>query len=735
MRFTTGLIHSGLQRLRRLINGQHKPVGATTPDPDDPSTPAQNDNTQYMQACEYQRDGQLDKAESLFQNLLQKYPNDFDLLHRLGMVQGQRGNFQSAVALIEQALAEKPDHAAAYCTLGNCLRGLGQHQAALARYDRALALHPDDAATWNNRGATLRDLKALTPALDSFDRALAINPKHVVALDNRGAVLGDLKRPLDALACHDQALSVNAGYVPAHCNRGALLRLLGRYEEALASFTLGLAIDPDHQSSLLNRGSLLIHLSRTEEAITDLTRLVALAPEYDFALGHLLHARMRCCDWKDLDSLVAAISDGVRDGKKAVEPYSYVGVASSPELFYRCTRIHAMERFPETASPLAHARERTHEKIRLGYVCGEFRQHATSILIVELMEKHDPSQFELYAFDNGWDDNSTIRRRLAGAFREIVDISQQVDRDAARAVHAREIDVLIDLNGHVGRARPGVFSLRPAPLQVNWLGFPGSSAVDFMDYIIADAHTIPVQDEACYAERIVRLPDTYQVNDARRPISASLPSRSAVQLPEHAFVFCCFNNCYKITPEVFDVWMRLLRRVDHSVLWLLEDNAAASRNLRSEAKARGVDASRLVFAPRMMLADHLSRQRLADLFLDTLPCNAHTTASDALWAGLPLLTCTGATFAGRVAGSLLHAIGLPELVTQDLAQYEALALQLATQPPLLSDLRVRLRRNRSTHALFNTDRFRQHIESAYVLMHERRLRGEAPASFTVEPLP
>lgn len=735
MRLTPGLLHSGLQRLQRLINRGDKAAAAGAPGTARIAAPAHDDNALYAQACDHQRNGQLDQAESLLRNLLQKYPKDFDVLHRLGMVQGQRENYQSAADLIEQALAVEPDNAAANCSLGNCLRGLGMHQAALTRYDRALALRPDDADAWNNRGATLRDLKALTQALDSFDRALAINPNHVVALDNRGTVLGDLKRPFDALACHDRALSINAGYVLGHCNRGTLLRLLGRYDEALASFTRGLALDPNHLPSLLNRGMLLIHLARTEDAAADLSRLISLAPDYDFALGHLLHARMRCCDWNDLATLLTAIAKGVQDGKKVAEPYSYVGVATSPGLFYRCTEIHARERFPAVAGAHAHVPRRTHHKIRLGYVSGEFRQHATSILIAELMEKHDASRFEWYAFDNGWDDNSSMRRRLTGAFKEMVDISQQVDGDAARAVYEREIDILIDLNGHVGRARPGVFGLRPAPVQVNWLGFPGSTAADFMDYIIADAHTIPSADEAWYAERIVRLPDTYQVNDARRTVSESLPSRSAVQLPERAFVFCCFNNCYKITPEVFDVWMRLLRAVDHSVLWLLEDSAAASRNLRSEATARGVDASRLVFAPHMPLADHLSRQRLADLFLDTLPCNAHTTASDALWAGLPLLTCTGTTFAGRVAGSLLHAIGLPELVAQDLVQYEALALQLATQPSVLSGLRARLQRNKYTHPLFNTERFRQHIENAYVLMHERRLRGEAPVSFSVAPIP
>ena len=355
--------------------------------------------------------------------------------------------------------------------------------------------------------------------------------------------------------------------------------------------------------------------------------------------------------------------------------------------------------------------------------------------MAELFERHDKNRFELFAFDNGWDDASEMRDRIEKAFTEIVDITRLSDLGAAALIKQKQIDILVDLNGYFGLAREGIFSHRPCPVQVNYLGFPGTLGVDYMDYILADRHVIPPEHAAFYAEKVVYLPDTYQVNDSRRAIAERTPTRAEVRLPETGFVFCCFNNNYKITPDVFDVWMRLLRNVRDSVLWLLEDNPLASSNLRREAEERGVAPERLVFAPRLKPDEHLARHALADLFLDTLPCNAHTTASDALWAGLPLLTCMGGTFPGRVAGSLLNAVGLPELITHDLESYEARALELASTPPMLIDLRTRLARNRLTHPLFDTDRFRRHIESAYVTMWERYRRSDPPESFAVRPQP
>ena len=390
---------------------------------------------------------------------------------------------------------------------------------------------------------------------------------------------------------------------------------------------------------------------------------------------------------------------------------------------------------PPAPEPFWNGEDYGNAKIRIGYVSGEFRQQATSILIGELFELHDRNRFELVAIDNGGDDASPLRGRIERAFGEIVNISRLSDREAAAAIRHRKIDILVNLNGYFGRERQRVFSFRPCPVQVNYLGYPGTLGVSYIDYILADDRVIPPGHDAFYAEKVVRLPDTYQVNDRKRAIAERTPARAELGLPEAGFVFCCFNNNFKITPRVFDIWMRLLNDVPDSVLWLLEGNAAAARNLRQEALRRGIAPERLVFAPRMNLPDHLARHRQADLFLDTLPCNAHTTASDALWAGLPLLTCLGGTFAGRVAASVLHAAGLPELVADSLDDYQARALALALAPGKLAGLRARLAANRSTCPLFDTERFRHHIEAAYITMWERCRRGEPPASFTVHAIP
>ena len=630
--------------------------------------------------------------------------------------------------------ASSPNDAAAHANLGLALRQLGRVDEALASHDRALALKPDYAQAHNNRGNALRDLGRHAEALASYDRALALLPDYANALKNRGDTLLDLNRPAEALASYDRALALKPDDAGMGNDRGIALGELGRHAEAVAAFDGVLARNPDYAEARANRANALLDLKRYEEAAGCFATLVERAPDYPFARGQLLHSRMLCCDWTGFDELAAAVRDDVRAGRQSAEPFGWQGVSDSPADLRRCAEIFAAAHFPAAAAPLWRGERYAHERIRVGYLSGEFRQQATSILMAGVFEAHDRDRFELVAFDNGWDDGSAIRARLAGAFDEIVDIGRQSDLDAATLIRRREIDILVNLNGYFGRGRQGVFARRPCPVQVNYLGFPGTLGADYIDYLIADAHVIPPGEEAFYAERVVRLPDCYQANDRRRPIAEVTPTRAEAGLPETGFVFCCFNNNYKIVPAVFALWMRLLARVEGSVLWLFEDNPAAARNLRREAARHGIAPERLVFAPRLPPDAHLARHRLADLFVDTLPYNAHTTASDALWAGLPVLTCMGTAFPGRVAGSLLRAAGLPELVTVSLAEYEALALRLATTPSLLADYRARLAAQRASCPLFDTDRFRRHIEAAYVEMVARQRRGEAPAAFTVAPI-
>jgi predicted O-linked N-acetylglucosamine transferase (SPINDLY family) len=707
----------------------------------------------------------FDKAINDYQIVISMAPHLPEAWGNKGNVLRELKQFEEALASYDHALNLRPEYAEAWSNRGNALVELGRPEEALQSYDHALALTPEYPEALVNRGSALLDLKQPEEALLSFNRALALKPDYPEALVNRGSALLDLKQPWEALLSCNRALALRPDYPEAfnyrgrvlldlkqpeeallsfnralvlkpdyaealNC-RGIALMELKRHEEAIASHDRAFALDPDFHDALYNRGVVLRRLNRHEDAALTYAKLLELAPDYSFARGHLLHAKMLCCDWEGLIVLAESIEKDLHAGKKSAEPFGFQAISGSTRDLRRCAEIYATEKCPQAPAPVWIGERYQNARIRIGYVSGEFRNQATSILIAGLFELHDKNCFELFAFDNGWDDSSEIRGRINRAFDEIVDVSRLADVEAAAAIKRRQIDILVNLNGYFGEARSDIFSLRPSPVQVNYLGFPGTLGVDYMDYILADRHVIPPEHEACYTEKVVYLPDTYQVNDSRRGIAERTPTRSEVKLPDSDFVFCCFNNKYKITPEIFDRWMRLLNEVQGSVLWLLEDDAAASRNLRREAETRGVASERLVFAPRLMLEDHLARHRLADLFLDTLPYNAHTTASDALWAGLPVLTCLGTTFPGRVVASLLNAIGLNELITHSLEEYEALAVELAMNPKRLAEIRSKLAQNRGTYPLFDTDRFRRHIEAAYTTMWERYQRGDEPRSFAV----
>jgi predicted O-linked N-acetylglucosamine transferase (SPINDLY family) len=475
-------------------------------------------------------------------------------------------------------------------------------------------------------------------------------------------------------------------------------------------------------------------LTRYDEAIEEFTRVLALDPERRYARVMLLLSQLHSCDWRELEETSAVLRADVENGKPGVEPFAFLLLSDSAQAQRQCAEAWVAANFP-SPSPLWRGERYRHNRIRVAYLSADFHEHATAYLMAELFEQHDRERFAVYAISSGPDDGSAMRSRLQRAFEHFIDVRHVGDEQVARRPRELEIDIAIDLKGYTHEGHPEVFAYRPAPVQVNYLGYPGTLGSPHHDYIVADDVVLPPADRRYFTEQVVYVPDCYQVNDRRRAIADRTPARGDLGLPAEGFVFCSFNNNYKITPAMFDVWMRLLQAVDGSVLWLLAANATAPRNLRREAVARGVAPERLVFAPRVDLPAHLARQRVADLFLDTLPCNAHTTASDALWAGLPVLTCAGTTFAGRVAASLLEAAGIPDLVTTSPAEYEALALRLAQDPDALGALRTKLARNRDACPLFDSDRARRHLEDAYTTMWEHAQRGEAPAGFTVPRRP
>ncbi|HEY0265124.1 MAG TPA: hypothetical protein VGC16_00135, partial [Rhizomicrobium sp.] len=525
---------------------------------------------------------------------------------------------------------------------------------------------------------------------------------------------------------HDRALALQPGNVQALFRRGVLLNELGHADDALASYDRVLALAPGHAEALNNRGFLWwINRQDLARALSDLTRAFALAPDLPYLRGAILHIRMYGGDWTDFETETAALANGIRAGARVARPFMFQAVSDSPADLQACSRLYARDLYPQVSAP-PHAPRTGTAKIRLGYLSGEFREQATAILTAGLYERHDRARFEIVAIDNGISDNSAMRARLEKAFDRWIDISRLSDADAAATIRAAGIDILVNLNGYFGRHRMGVFARRPAPLQVNYLGFPATLGAPYMDYIIADTIVIPPGEQRFHDEKVVTLPGSYQVNDDRGRTIAAVPTRREAGLPETGFVFCNFNQSYKLTPGTFAGWMRILKQVDGSVLWLLEAAAPFAANLARAALAQGVDPGRILYAPDRPPAEHLARLSLAGLFLDGLPYNAHTTASDALWAGVPVLTRRGTAFPGRVAASLLTAANLPQLIAESQADYEALAVKLAHDPAALRALRPA-----RAGDLFDTALFCRRIEKAYGEMWRRWLAGDAPRAFTV----
>src|SRR5882672_772803 len=667
-------------------------------------------------AFDSHRRGRLAEAERLYGEILAAEPRHLDALFLLGSLNFQRGDSAAALARFDQALAIKPDMADALAGRGAALSSLERHQEALAAYDRALAVRPTHVQTLNNRGNALLALKRDAEAVASYDRALAIKPDYPDAWRNRGTALLHLSRPAEALGSFDHALALEPQFADAWEDRANTLTWLGRREDAIAAYDKTIALKPDNPHLLYNRGNALSILKYYEEAIRDCERLLALEPDYPYARGVLVHSKLQCCDWRSLDDEKAKIGAALKAGKRVVSPFNLKALSDSPSEHLRCAQLWVAHAVPPSPMPLWRGERYRHDRIRLAYVSADFNNSAVATLMAGVFEHHDRSRFETIAAAFGPAEKTPMRLRLESAFDRFLDLRTKSDLDIAAHLREMEIDIAVDLMGFTGECRSAIFACRPAPLQVNYLGFPGTMGAPYIDYIVADPIVIPEDHQPSYAEKIAYLPDCYLPSDTTRAI-AKPPTRREAGLPDKGFIFASFNNSYKFSAPIFDIWMRLLRDIENSVLWLPQNNAPAMRNLAREAQARGVAGARIVFAPPVAAADeHLARLSLADLFLDTLPYNAHTSASDALWAGVPLLTLLGNRFAGRAAASALNAVGLSGLIAHTPAAYEAMALSLARNSTALAELRVKLARNRDASALFDTARFTRHLETALQTM-------------------
>ncbi|HYM33213.1 MAG TPA: tetratricopeptide repeat protein [Candidatus Cybelea sp.] len=687
------------------------------------------------EAIRLHRAGRFDEAAARLDDILRAEPGNARAWLMLGVARMRLGDHAAAAEALGEFVRLDPNVPEAHNNLGVALRKLDRVEQAIASYRRAIELRPAYAEAHYNLANALAATADSAMAVLHYRRAIQARPDYAEAHYNLGNALDEAGLPSEAIVHYRRAIAAKPDYAEAYNNLGAALYNQRQYTEAAEQCLRAIEIRPDYAEAYCNLGNAYRLLRQYDAAIASFQRTLELRPYYRYAFGQLLFLRQSMCDWRGFDEAARELRERVRGNLSVEEPFIHMTVSEEPDQQLLCARQCLADKFRERPKAVARSVPAKRDRLRIGYVSADYWTHATAFLIAELFEHHDRSRFEVWGFSYGPDEKSEMGRRLERAFDHFVDLRTGSDAEAARQIAEAGIDIAIDLKGHTEDTRIGIFAHRPAPVQVHYIGYPATTGADFIDYILVDPFVVPADQQPFFSERLVHLPDCYQVNDSKRAIADITPNRAEFGLPAEGFIFCCFNNTYKVTPMIWDIWMRLLHAVPGSVLWLLRANEWTDTNLRREAAGRGVDPARLVFTPFAKLPEYLARSRLADLFLDTLPVNAHTTASDALWVGLPVLTCAGKTFVGRVAGSLLHAIGLPELVTDNLADYEALALKLAREPEMLRDLRARLARNRLTTPLFDTDRFRRHIEAAYTKMWDIACRGEAPRAFAVPPEP
>lgn len=641
------------------------------------------------------------------------------------------GQYGNAVDWCRRAISLSSKLPEAWYNLGIAYRGEGLQEEALNALKKTDALTRDNPDAQNSVGLQLLELGAFRDAERCLNRALFLAPGFVFAHSNMG-MLHQMRGRLDeAEASFRKAIQLQPDLAALYVNLSGLQNLRKRHELAEKAARRAIDLDPGSCKAWSSLGLIQVEQKRYKDAADSFARSLALGPMADFVLGDMMHSRMHVCDWEGFDESLAKLEQQLGENRKVVNPFSVLALTADLALLRKAAEIFALNQRSEALRLGPIPRRGRRDRIRIGYYSADFHEHATAYLMAELFELHDKSKFELVAFSFGPDSKDTMRQRLSAAFDRFIDVSHRTDREVALLSREMGIDIAVDLKGYTQDSRPGIFACRAAPVQVSYLGFPGTMGVDFMDYIVADRTLIPTESQPFYSEKVVYLPNSYQVNDAKRQISPQVFTREELGLPASGFVFACFNNNYKITPHTFAGWMRILNRVADSVLWLFQANTDAVGNLRKEAASYGVDPCRLIFAEHLPLSTHLARIGMADLFLDTLPYNAHTTTSDALWAGLPVLTCPGASFASRVAASLLNAIGLPELIAPTQLDYENMAVELAGDSARLAAIKKKLEQNRKSEPLFDSRLFATHIEAAYVEMYERFHSDLPPAHIFV----
>ena len=691
--------------------------------------------------------GQLVAAVEQAQALTEQYPDAFIIWNILGAAHKGLGSIFEASEAFKKVNVLNPNYADGFNNLGVTLKEQGKLDEAIASYEKALSLKPDYAEAYNNMGVALKDQGKLEEAIASYEKALSLKPDYAEAFNNMGITLQDQDKLDEAITSFEKALSLKSDFAEACNNMGNALQTQGKLDKAIASYEKALLLKPDYADAYFNMSNVLKDQDKLDEAITSYNKALSLKPDYAHAQAQKLHQKAQICHWPVIDAYRFNFEELGIVGE-SILPFTLLSLDDSPER--QLNRAEKYIKANNQQKPLKMAENRVGSshygksklnqnnvarripnRIKVGYFSPIFHQNPVSILSSRMLELHDTEKFEIFIFVYRKMINDQYCARLIKSGAKIIDVSKKSDKQIAELAMEKGIDLAIEFNGFLKNGRQGILAHRPAPVQINYLAYPGTMGADFYDYIIGDHVVIPEDQKHNYAENIIYLPDCYMPHDNTRQISNKPISRAECGLPDNRFVFCCFNNNFKISPQEFDIWMRLLNKVEGSVLWLLKANKWSQNNLRNEASKRGVDADRLVFADKLPLEEHLARLRHADLFLDTFNFNAHTTASDALWAGIPVVTKIGKSFAARVAGSLLNAIELPELITTTEKEYEALALSLASNPKTLTLIKKKLAEKKNSAPLFDTETYTKNLERAYIQAYQRYADGSPPAELNV----
>ena len=665
----------------------------------------------------------LASATLLLNEILKLEKTQPDALRFMGVVAALQKRWDQALEWVDLALKVSPQNGFAHSNRGNILIELDRHEEALSSYKQAIALEPLYAEAHSNQGNALQALGRYQEALASYEKAVELDPNYAQAFYGV-ALLFSLRMQLEnALGCCDQALRINPGYEAAQLLRANIFSQVKDYRNALDAYDQVLLINAKSAEAWIAKGHIYAEMKEFFEARVAFMRAFSIQPDAEFLFGTMIQNELQMCVWDSLDQKKEQLVQEIQAGHKAATPYNLISFLDDRALIKRSIEIYTRALQGDIQRE-QHKILGPKKKIRLGYFSADFHNHPTAHLIAELFECHDKEQFELIAFVFGRNTPDAMRSRLQSAFDHFIDLNGMTDVEAATLSREMQIDIAIDLKGLTEESRPRIFMHGAAPIQISYLAFPGTMGNSCYDYIVADRVVIPGEYKDGMVEKIIYMPNSYQVNDRNRHISTTVKTREELGLPSSGFIFCCFNNNYKITPFVMDGWARILRSVEGSVLWLYQDNPYAVKNLRQEAEKRGLDTNRLIFANRVELPDHLARYKVADLFLDTTPCNAHTTASDALWAGLPVLTLIGESFGARVAASLLHAIDLPDLVVNTQEEYEKFAIELANNPSQLREIKLRLEKNILTKPLFDTPLFTKHLEKGFLEAYQLHQAGK-----------